>query len=179
MNETTSMTMDDKERIEYIIKEMAVSNVEFSQLTGIAPATISHITGGRSKPTLPIFKSIVEAFPELNPEWVFMGQGSMYRNREEGKAAGQEVQQQPGGTLDLFSSETPADSSRRPGEGTKGRTAPVSIKPTDMSEIKDAIKSEIQEAIGRRRRQIVEVRIFFDDGTYEAFSTPGMTAGKY
>ncbi len=166
--------MGDKERIEFIIKEMALSNMEFSQLTGIAPATISHITSGRSKPTLPIFKSIMAAFPDLNPEWVFMGEGSMYKNKEDEKTVSQEGQQYSGGTLDLFASESSTDTySKRCAEPARGKASVADgVKPADMLGIKEAIRSSMDEAISRRRRQIVEVRIFFDDGTYEAFSTP-------
>lgn len=174
MSETNNRPMGDKERIEFIIKEMALSNVEFSQLTGIAPATISHITSGRSKPTLPIFKSIMEAFPDLNPEWVFMGVGSIYKNKENEKVVSQESQQYSNGTLDLFASESLANTpSKKYVEPAKGKPSVADgVKPTDMLGIKDVIRSSMEEAISQRRRQIVEVRIFFDDGTYEAFNTP-------
>lgn len=174
MSETNNRPMGDKERIEFIIKEMALSNVEFSQLTGIAPATISHITSGRSKPTLPIFKSIMEAFPDLNPEWVFMGEGSIYKNKESEKVVSQETQQNSNGTLDLFASESVVNTpSKRYVEPVKGKSSVAEcVKPTDMSGIKEVIRSSMEEAISQRRRQIVEVRIFFDDGTYEAFNTP-------
>ena len=47
-------------------------------------------------------------------------------------------------------------------------------KPTSVAadEIKDVIRESFETMMGRQRRKIVEVRIFFDDGTYEAFSTP-------
>lgn len=173
MIETGNSPMGDKERIEYIIKEMALSNVEFSQLTGIAPATISHITSGRSKPTLPIFKLIAAAFPELNPEWVFMGIGSIYKKESE-TAASQDNQQPSDGTLDLFGSESSTDAPlRRHAEQSKNNmSGAASVKPVDVFGIKEVIRSSMAEAISLRRRQIVEVRIFFDDGTYEAFTTP-------
>ncbi len=175
MSETNNRPMGDKERIEYIIKEMALSNVEFSKLTGIAPATISHITGGRSKPTLSIFKSIMDAFPDLNPEWVFMGEGNIYKNKENAAVVRQEEGQKlSSGSLDLFSSEPSSDTPvRRYAEQAKGKSSATDgSKPVDMLGIKEVIRSSMEEAISQRRRQIVEVRIFFDDGTYEAFNTP-------
>ncbi len=167
--------MDDKERIEYIIKEMSLSNVEFSQLTGIAPATISHITSGRSKPTLPIFKAIVVAFPELNPQWVFMGEGPVYKKSEaetDAVVSEQPVLRQTGtGSLDLFSNAQPSVKTRT-AETVKVKPQVQPAKPIDVLGLKEVIKSSVDEALGHRKRQIVEVRIFFDDGTYEAFSTP-------
>ena len=173
MTETRNKQMGDKERIEYIIKEMSLSNVEFSQITGIAPATISHITSGRSKPTLPIFRSIVEAFPDLNPAWVFMGEGPVYKNKVETLAASKEVQQPANGSLDLFSaSGSSADYPYKKAEPAKNKTvSSPAVKPADITGLKDVIRTSMEEAIGQRKRQIVEVRIFFDDGTYEAFNT--------
>ena len=63
--------MTDKERIEYVINESGLTYVEFSSRTGISPATLSHITSGRSKPTLTIMKGILAGFPDINPEWLF------------------------------------------------------------------------------------------------------------
>mgnify|MGYP003291116456 CR=1 FL=1 len=71
--------MDDKERIEYIILEKQLSNTEFCAKANIAPATLSHILGGRSKPSLAILRGVVMGFPDLNPEWVLLGIGNMYR----------------------------------------------------------------------------------------------------
>ena len=72
--------MDDKERIEYIILEKQLSNTEFCAKANIAPATLSHILSGRSKPSLAILRGVVTGFPDLNPEWVLLGTGEMYRN---------------------------------------------------------------------------------------------------
>ena len=72
--------MSDTERVVEIIRVMGMNNIQFSQKTGISPASLSHITSGRSNPTLTILRNIVESFPELNPEWVLLGRGDMFRN---------------------------------------------------------------------------------------------------
>lgn len=167
---------DDKDRIEYIIRQKGMSNIEFSAVTGIAPATISHIFSGRSKPTLKIFKNIVDGFPDLNPTWVFLGEGPVYKADIEVEAADQP--QDVGttdGNLDLFSSlgdDSKSKDSPSFEKGKSGKKAFAAAKPIEAtSEIKEVIKETVA-AISARRRQIVEVRIFFDDGTYEAFNTP-------
>ena len=71
--------MSDTERVVEIIRVMGMNNIQFSQKTGISPASLSHITSGRSNPTLTILRNIVESFPELNPEWVLLGRGDMIR----------------------------------------------------------------------------------------------------
>lgn len=159
--------MDDKDRIEYIIKEKGLSNIEFSSLTGVAPATISHITSGRSKPTLQVFKGIINGFPDLNPEWVFLGIGPMYKYN---KVNDEEVDPAfgSGDTPDLFSGLQ--DDSHASGTRTPGKYG-MSAKSFGL-DLREAIKDSMAAVMSQQRRQIVEVRIFFDDGTYEAFSTP-------
>ena len=163
-------SMDDKERIEYIIRDKGLTNVEFSAITGIAPATISHITSGRSKPTLPILKGILRGFPDLNPEWVFMGEGPVYKQEVEQAA---DTDRAPlSGSYDLFSSLDEEGNAKPAGPSKVSRQAVASTQNIDAAGIKDVIRESFESVLGKQRRQIVEVRIFFDDGTYEAFSTP-------
>ncbi|MBQ9176797.1 MAG: helix-turn-helix transcriptional regulator [Bacteroidaceae bacterium] len=167
-----NIVMDDKERIEYIIKDKGLSNVEFSSITGIAPATISHISSGRSRPTLAILKGILSGFPDLNPEWVFMGTGPMYKDNNDSLPAQTDGQVSASGSYDLFSSIEQMESEKH---GASHKPAKLQAsKPTSVAadEIKDVIRESFETMMGRQRRKIVEVRIFFDDGTYEAFSTP-------
>ena len=50
--------MSDTERVVEIIRVMGMNNIQFSQKTGISPASLSHITSGRSNPTLTILRNI-------------------------------------------------------------------------------------------------------------------------
>ena len=161
--------MDDKDRIVFLIHDKGLSNVEFSALTGIAPATISHITRGRSKPTLPIMKGILNGFPDLNPEWVFLGTGPMYKINKENIEGAEPMSSGSGDTLDLFSN-MPMDDGSVLGNRSQVKGG-VSQKAFGL-DLRETIKESMFAALGQQKRKIVEVRIFFDDGTYEAFSTP-------
>ncbi|MCR4836571.1 MAG: helix-turn-helix domain-containing protein [Bacteroidaceae bacterium] len=161
------MVLDDKDRIIFLIHEKGLTNVEFSALTGVAPATISHITSGRSKPTLQVFKGILNGFPDLNSEWVFLGTGPMYKNNKVNGEAGESAAQSSSDTPDLFSGLQSDDSSN----SANGRYNHISPRMLGY-ELRDAIKESMTAVMSQQKRQITEVRIFFDDGTYEAFSTP-------
>ena len=168
--------MDDKERIEFIIREKGLTNVEFSAITGIAPATLSHITSGRSKPTLPIMRGIIKGFPDLNPGWVFMGEGSIYKTVDaEGEVSATSNLVDVNGGLDLFSS-VQNNSDVTPSEIQKSRKNPY-VQMVNPFEMKEIIRESVVSVLGHQHRKIVEVRIFFDDGTYEAFSTPKEAKG--
>lgn len=147
--------MTDKERIEFVIKESGLTYVEFSARTGISPATLSHITSGRSKPTLTIMRGILSGFSNINPEWLFLGVGRVYKNIEE------RLEEQYGGdgdAHDLFSGSNDGLAARK-------KTALDGQQAFDIT----SVIQHTVEAMRRPERKITEVRIFFDDGTYEAF----------
>ena len=181
------MQMSDKERIEFLIRRLGINATEFSTKTGISGATLSHIMSGRSLPTLKIFRAIIAAYPELNPEWMMMGTGTMYKNQEsrvqnpglEGSAS-----QEPRGenldhgsdSMDLFSgAEGVFDF---PTESTKPAKTAASVqqlKPQMASiqpglSVEDVVMSTVSAMNNFKQRKIVEVRIFFDDGTFQEFN---------
>lgn len=190
------MDMEDKDRVALIMSEFNLTSNNFAARANLSPATLSHILTGRSKPTLAILRSIVAGFPELNPEWVMLGTGDMYRSGNNNEVAANTVgadgmdgsddtdytdgsHVQSGtpvySTGDLFAVSNvvrdaqSAATARTSGQSRSrfesdseprtrgGRTAGV-VPPR-----------EIYEAPARPQRKIVEIRIFFDDGTYETF----------
>lgn len=191
--------MDDKERIEMIMQEKNLSNVIFCAKTNISPASLSHIIGGRTKPTLPILRNIIAAFPDLNPEWVFMGTGEMYAATKQNVSSVQSVQDSDASlgddnvqayidnqkTSSIDSSNVSllkddevsysALSGNKPDTqlfnfGDSNNEASQLQHKTPMPSISDIVR-ETLITVQKPQRNIVEVRIFFDDGTFETFSS--------
>lgn len=193
--------MTDTERILEIIKDKGLSNVQFCTQAGISPATLSHITSGRSNPTLSIFKQVVIGFPDLNPEWVYQGTGNMYKDlqipigtsvetsAEESSANAtfnNRVQDEP--VFNFPKSDTGASSSMdlfgqkesmvgggvipRGGSATQSRSMQPSSKTAIVTgaQLAEVVK-ETMAHYERPHRKIIEVRVFFDDGTYESFGS--------
>lgn len=175
--------MEDKERIEYIMLEKQLSNTEFCIKAGISAATLSHILSGRSKPSLTILRGVVNGFPDLNPEWVLLGTGDMYRvgsvpengNANDGPVGLSDVQNSQqddgsdvfGGMADMFgpaNSGTPYNN-----KVASARSAEKERSGASRQSLSDIVR-ETLEIVRGPQRKIVEVRIFFDDGTYETFS---------
>lgn len=160
--------MDDKERIEYIIKQLGMTNVDFAAKAGIAPATLSHITSGRSKPTLTILRGIIAGFPQLNPEWVLMGSGSMYKDTTKISIENTDSDEllSPNGDATLFPTLDTQTSPR------SKRDYPSRLIPTgpSMEEVVRSTVAAMTTAVKPQQRKIVEIRIFFDDGTYQQFN---------
>lgn len=193
--------MTDTERILEIIRDKGLSNVQFCNQTGISAATLSHVTSGRSNPTLSIFRQIVGGFPDLNPEWVYQGTGNMYKDlqipdgtsveesAEESSANAtynNKVQDEPifnfqksdagaSSSMDLFGqkeSMVGGGVTPRGGSATQSRPMQPSGKTAIVTgaQLAEVVK-ETMSHYERPRRQIIEVRVFFDDGTYESFGS--------
>lgn len=64
------------------MEDARLSNKEFARIIGVQPSAISHFISGRNKPSLEVVKKIITAFPDLNTEWLLMGNEPMYRHEK-------------------------------------------------------------------------------------------------
>ena len=189
--------MTDKEKIELIIQDKHMNSTQFCNEVCIAQGTLSHIRSGRTEPTLNILRSIAQAFPDINPAWLFYGEGAMYKNAasptpeddplddtylnnmEDEEAASEEGQlsfafptstpSPSRGNAVPASSAAIAPSAQNTGNARRmtSMTSPVSAaSPLNVQEI----VAETLKQQQKPQRKVVEVRIFFDDGTFETFS---------
>ena len=174
--------MTDKEKIELIIQEKHLNNTQFCNEVCIAPGTLSHILSGRTQPTLNILRSIVQAFPEINPAWLFYDQEPMYKNSDSPTPENEEsdhtnlnnskedVASFDDGQLPLFASAptSVAQPTPPPTVGARRSSSPSPALVTTLN-VQDIVAETLKQQ-QKPPRKVVEVRIFFDDGTYETFS---------
>ena len=71
--------MNERERIEQVMKILSLSARQFSEQINVQPATISNMMSGRNNPSLDVMKRILSRYPTLNPEWLILGNGEMWR----------------------------------------------------------------------------------------------------
>ncbi len=69
-----------KDRILQIIETEHLTSGKFALTIGTQPSIISHILNGRNKPSMEIIQKILSTFPTVNPDWLILGSGSMYRS---------------------------------------------------------------------------------------------------
>ena len=50
---------------------------EFADIIGVNRATISHILSGRNKPSIDFLEKLLQAYPNLNSNWLITGIGYM------------------------------------------------------------------------------------------------------
>lgn len=197
--------MNETQRILEIMRVKNLSNIQFSSITGISPATLSQLTSGRSNPTHTIFKKIVSAFPDINPSWIAFGIGEMFVSGAD--VSGQlpiQVDSSTNVADDNFSFDSdPSSVQQQQVKASSSQNVPslspvgnavnqparrmdTAVQPNlfetenphnvDLSEASlFAISAAVKDAMTQERRpqrRIMEVRIFFDDGTYESFGGP-------
>lgn len=143
-----------KERIKKIMDNENLSAGVFAESIGIQRSALSHILNGRNNPSLDVVMKIHQRFNYINLDWLLYGTGQM---------SNQEIvrdEYQPS----LFD-ENPVNTSKSP-IGTEYRKEIASI--TLENSHKVPVKEEIRY-IERPPRKITEIRIFFDDNTFEIF----------
>lgn len=134
-----------KDRIIQIIQKEGLSNAEFAERIGVSVSSLSHIFNGRNNPSLDLVMRIHKACPYVNLNWLLYGEGQMEDKKPTGSAP------------DLFSQFS---------EEQKMAEKVASV--TAESRIESVIQPEIRY-IEKPQPKITEIRIFFDNGTYEIF----------
>lgn len=149
--------MSIKERFKMVMDREKLTAGAFAESIGVAQATISHILGPRNKyPSTEVILRLHQRYNDINLEWLLTGKGNMSNDPDSPEK----------GELDypLF-----AESAENPSNGTEERENRKEIAlEMPQNAPKEIVKQEI---IYKERppRKITEIRIFFDDNTYETF----------
>ena len=169
-----------KERIKTIQSTTKMSQQDFAKAIGVAPGSLSSVYSGRTQPTNNYVLGIHKAFPEINLYWLMFGEGDMYVESPEESSSSHPTMddgsQHDGGEASLFNQpEQSSDdvlpfgaprmsSSQRPPIG--GAHDFVSTPQTTQ-----AMPFVTAKDFDFKTRRIKEIRVFFDDGTYESFQS--------
>ena len=170
--------MNERERIELLMKSYDLSPSQFAERAGIQRASVSHILSGRNKPSLEVMLKVYDAFPGVDMKWLMTGVG-------EEPVRHVAANQAPIADDTLFASIDTA--SQRPQqvenslftpvvetahEEAKPRRTPVQ-QPVREKAVPDARPRRTsanrlaQMAAMQPEKKIKEIRIYYSDGTYE------------
>lgn len=159
-----------------IMEKERMTQQEFATALEISPSSLSSIFNGRTNPTNNHVQAIHRRFPQINVNWLMFGEGDMYS----------EVP-----TAEKANSAPAVDSAMLPFEDASphmtmgngvGELAPgtstlgvLSGMPGDLFggdvplHAATPIIRETIKYVDKPQRKITEIRIFFDDGTFETF----------
>ena len=72
-------------RIQQFLEIENLSPSKLADMLGLQRSGISHILAGRNKPSYDFILKFLRTFPNINPDWLLMGKGKIYRNGENDK----------------------------------------------------------------------------------------------
>lgn len=173
-----------KDRIRAIMEMYNMTQQTFAQKLNLSPAAISSIFTGRTNPTNNHIQAIHKAFPEVSTNWVLFGEGEMLDSSSASSAveASTEISQNFGSFgnagsdigASLFENEI-GTSLFSEQSVPSSKVIPTTVKANTHAAVASAvalqqIQREMAKNIDKPQRKIKEIRVFFDDGTFEAFS---------
>lgn len=174
-----------KDRIRKVMEWANLSQQDFAARLEVSPASLSSIFTGRTNPTSNHVNAIHRVFPEININWLMFGEGDMLiagAGEQAGVAAGANtVPTSEDGTAAaaanaaasgfLFPVPDLDGTAERPVATAQSNPRAAGHYPSRQQ---PARERESVKYIERPVRKIKEIRVFFDDGTYESFSpSPG------
>ncbi|MGL5272289.1 MAG: helix-turn-helix domain-containing protein [Phocaeicola sp.] len=144
-----------KERIASVITKEGITAAQFAEKIGISASSLSHILSGRNNPSLEVVMKIHKACSYVHLNWLLYGEGEM-----ETTASGirPENLAYNGDENSLF-----------PPNGHVGsENAKDSALETPNNGSKELVIEKVKY-VEVASKKITEIRIFFDNGTYETF----------
>ena len=156
-----------KDRIRQIMESKKMTQQEFAQFIEVSAPSLSNIFTDRTRPTLNIVEAIKKKIPDINTNWLLFGSGQMYDTPSAGNIpalstasdAQNEGAERQDPVLDFqFAPEPMAEIvSPQPSHVN-------SVKPTRQNVVREEVKN-----IDKPKRRVTEIRIFYDDQTWESF----------
>ncbi len=183
-----------KERILELMRVKNLTQQQFAEMIKISPASLSSIFNDRTKPTLKHVTAIMASFPTINPSWLLSGTGDMYVEGDDPLANTpyqgslfdtpltsptfeDEEEETPNPLNSPLLNARSANGSTGTGSGTYLGSKiglPRSSSANGNGKVNGEGKSVPQmvkevKVVETRLRQITEIRIFYDDQTWETF----------
>lgn len=156
--------MEVNDRIKQFMEIRGLSSAEVSEKSEIQTSTFSHFLNGRNKPSLEVITKIHQAYPELNLHWILYESGEMFVSTPDSLPE----------NSSLFGSNASNTPFTQQASALGGQTGMNSILTQSLpaTAVAGAAVAQMQVTPEKPPRKITEIRVFFDDNTYETFRNP-------
>ena len=188
-----------RDRIKQIIEREGMSQSQFADYIGVNRPTLSHVIAGRNNPSIEIMMKIHQRFPKINILWLLDGIGDYETKTSADYSPNSLVEEQHTDENLISSSQSPLDAEEDSGPSipfsSPGNDTPSRFYQGDLFAENSIFTTENTGAAKKRKemplqpppkapymsdtqmdyarkflqRKIVEIKIFYDDGTYETF----------
>jgi DNA-binding XRE family transcriptional regulator len=155
-------------RIFTFIESLQLTPTEFADTIGVSRASISSIKTGRTQPTLSLVEKIKQRFPEIDINWLILGEGDApIANRSESET-------------ELFSDdevkteiEITQTSSNDDTTANEYQAVYIAETPRKIEEEPQVVNQETNvpvQSTSERKRSVKKVILLYDDGSFEEFN---------
>jgi DNA-binding XRE family transcriptional regulator len=155
-------------RIFTFIESLQLTPTEFADTIGVSRASISSIKTGRTQPTLSLVEKIKQRFPEIDINWLILGEGDApIANRSESET-------------ELFSDDEVKTEIEITQTSSNDDTTANEYQAVYIAEIPRKIEEEPQvvnqetnvsvQSTSERKRSVKKVILLYDDGSFEEFN---------
>jgi hypothetical protein len=72
-------------KLRQLMKHEGINSTRLAEILGIQASGISHIMSGRNKPSFDFIHKLLQRFPQINPDWLLLDKGPMYRDEIKNK----------------------------------------------------------------------------------------------
>lgn len=151
-----------KDRIKKLMESLHMTQQVFAEHINISPASLSSIFTGRTRPTLTTVEAIKSSIPNISTDWLMFGNGPMYIGGDDDDQKETEVhstQQEQYSSIGHGLAAPPTESTPHP-TAMSFQTQENTTSNTSVEKVK---------YIDKPQRKITEIRIFYDDQTWETF----------
>jgi transcriptional regulator with XRE-family HTH domain len=133
-----------KERLLEFLNSHNLTSTRLADTISVQRSSISHILSGRNKPSYDFIHKFLQHYPDINPKWLILGEGSMYSKE---KQTSMSFEQQP-------EQSTPRESNIQ-----KEEKGDVRVK-----------QSQEDEPSSPERSRIEKIVIFYSDNHFEEYT---------
>ena len=140
----------ENEQITTILEREGLSASQLADRLGVQRALISHLQNNRNRVSMEIVKKIHHAFPHISLTWLIDREGDYLA-----------------ADASLSSTLSTKDSDKNP--STTTNVGSRELAPKGMRDLFDP--PEPVRTSEKSARKVVEIKVFYDDGTYETFTS--------
>lgn len=168
--------MDEKfymrEKLTELMRAENLKPGQLADLLATNPAIISHLLAGRNKPGFDFVQKLLRAFPRLNPDWLLLDSGPLYRDDAPDGSAAPPLSAAAASVSGadfaggLFGGASPS------GGATAQSGAALSGRPAggaDAAGRSAAPFSDGQAEAARAGRRVTRVIVLYNDHTFESY----------
>ncbi len=150
-----------KDRIKKLMESLHMTQQVFAEHINISPASLSSIFTGRTRPTLTTVEAIKNSIPNISTDWLMFGNGPMYIGEDDG-------QKETAASTALLEHDQICDQEPAP-PSVESTPRPTDISFRTQENVAQNPLVEKVKYIDKPQRKITEIRIFYDDQTWETF----------